>query len=145
MPATWTSSRGARSSTSATRTATPGRCSNCRHGPSPSARGWISIGRCCLPGSTAGRVLAVADDDTSIKVSRQTRERLARLAAERGSTLKDVVEELAAATLTAAELSEREQRARAVLAEHFGVVVTEAELAASARLREKIARREAAA
>ena len=86
----------------------------------------------------------MADDDTSIKVSRQTRERLARLAAERGSTLKDVVQELAAATLTATELAEREQRARAVLAEHFGVVVTEAELAASARLREKIARREAA-
>ena len=86
----------------------------------------------------------MADEDTSIKVSRQTRERLARLAAERGSTLKDVVQELAAATLTATELAEREQRARAVLAEHFGVVVTEAELAASARLREKIARREAA-
>jgi hypothetical protein len=30
------------------------------------------------------------------KVSKQTRERLARLAAERGSTLKEVVEELAA-------------------------------------------------
>lgn len=41
-------------------------------------------------------------DDTSIKVSRQTRERLARLAAERRTTLKDLVEELAAATLTAA-------------------------------------------
>jgi hypothetical protein len=64
----------------------------------------------------------VADDDTSIKVSRQTRERLARLAAERGSTLKDVVEELAGATLTAAELAEREQRARAVLEQRFGVV-----------------------
>jgi response regulator of citrate/malate metabolism len=89
--------------------------------------------------------LAVADDDTSIKVSRQTRERLARLAAERGSTLKDLVEELAAATLTAAELAEREQGARAVLEKYFGVVVTEAELAASARLREMVGRREAVA
>ncbi len=44
----------------------------------------------------------MADDDTSIKVSRQTRERLARLAAERHTTLKDVVEDLAAATPTAA-------------------------------------------
>jgi hypothetical protein len=87
----------------------------------------------------------VADDDTSIKVSRQTRERLVRLAAERGSTLKDVVEELAAATLTAAELAEREQRARAVLEQKFGVVVTETELAASALLREMIGRRQAAA
>ncbi|HET7014730.1 MAG TPA: hypothetical protein VFI65_12515 [Streptosporangiaceae bacterium] len=87
----------------------------------------------------------MAEDDTSIKVSKQTRERLARLAAERGSTLKDVVEELAAATLTAAELAEREARARAVLAENFGVEVTDTELAASARLREMIARRDSAA
>ena len=87
----------------------------------------------------------MADDDTSIKVSRQTRERLARLAAERGLTLKDVVEELAAATLTAGELAERELRARAVLAEHFGVEVTEADLGASARLREIVARRKTAA
>jgi len=90
-------------------------------------------------------VLTVADDDTSIKVSRRTRERLARLAAERGATMKDLVEELAAATLTAAELAEREQRARRVLAEHFGVEVTEAELAASARLREMIGGRGAGA
>lgn len=87
----------------------------------------------------------MADDDTSIKVSRQTRERLARLAAERHTTLKDMVEELAAATLTATELAEREQRARSVLAGHFGVDVTDAELAASARLQEMIAARETAA
>lgn len=84
-------------------------------------------------------------EDTSIKVSRQTRERLARLAAERGTTLKDLVEELAAASLTAAELAERESRARAVLAEGFGVEVTDADLAASARLREMITRRGTAA
>src|SRR5215472_2837290 len=90
-------------------------------------------------GSTVGRVLVVADDDTSIKVSRQTRQRLIRLAAERGTTLKDVVGELAAAAPTAAELAERERRARAVLAGHFGVEVTGAELAASARLRAVIA------
>ncbi len=84
-------------------------------------------------------------EDTSIKVSRQTRERLALLAAERGSTLKDVVEELAAAAPTAADLAKRELRARAVLAERFGVEVTEADLTASARLREAIARRDSAA
>jgi septal ring factor EnvC (AmiA/AmiB activator) len=85
-------------------------------------------------------VLIVAEDDTSIKVSRQTRERLAQLAAERRTTLKDLVEELAASAPTAAELAERERRARDVLAEHFGVEVTDAELVASARLREMIAR-----
>jgi hypothetical protein len=90
-------------------------------------------------------VLRVADDDTSIKVSKQTRERLARLAVERHTTLKDLVEELAAAAPTAAELAERERRARATLAEHFGVEVTEAELLASARLREVIAARKGAA
>jgi antitoxin MazE7 len=87
----------------------------------------------------------MAEDDTSIKVSKQTRERLARLAAERHTTLKGIVEDLAAAAPTAAELAERERRARAVLAEHFGVEVGPVELAASARLREVIARRNAAA
>lgn len=87
----------------------------------------------------------MAEDDTSIKVSKQTRERLARLAAERHTTLKDIVEDLAAATPTAAELAERERRARAVLAEHFGVEVGPVELAASARLREVIDHRDAAA
>jgi septal ring factor EnvC (AmiA/AmiB activator) len=86
-------------------------------------------------------VLDVADEDTSIKVSKQARERLAQLAAERQTTLKDVVERLAAETPTAAELAHRERRAREVLAEHFGIKVTRAELAASARLRETIAGR----
>jgi len=87
----------------------------------------------------------MAEDDTSIKVSRQTRERLARLAAERRTTLKDVVEDLAASVPTAAEIAERERRARDVLAEHFGVQVTDSDLAASARLREMIARGSTAA
>jgi hypothetical protein len=87
----------------------------------------------------------MADDDTSIKVSKRTRERLARLAAERHTTLKDLVEELAGATPTAAELAKREQQARKVLAERFGVEVGPTELAASARLREAIARRSTAA
>lgn len=87
----------------------------------------------------------MAEDDTSIKVSKQTRERLARLADERHITLKDLVEKLAMAAPTAAELAEREQQARVVLAEHFGVRVTDAHLAASARLREMIASRTAAA
>ena len=87
----------------------------------------------------------MSGDHTSIKVSKQTRERLARLAAERHTTLKDLVEDLAAATPTAAELAERERRARTVLAERFGIEVGPAELAASARLREQIAHRNPAA
>ncbi len=87
----------------------------------------------------------MAEDDTSIKVSRQTRERLACLAAERRTTLKDLVAELAVGMLTAVELAERERQARGVLAEHFGVEVTDAELEASARLRALIAGRGAAA
>jgi hypothetical protein len=87
----------------------------------------------------------MADDDTSIKVSRRTRERLAQLATERRTTLKEVVEELAATTLTVTELAEREQRARRVLAEHFGVKVTDVELAASIRLRDMVVARSAVA
>ena len=87
----------------------------------------------------------MAEDDTSIKVSRETRERLARLAVERGTTLKDLVGELAASVPSAAELAERQRLARQVLAERFGVEVTDAELAASARLRALIAGRESAA
>ncbi|HEU0238930.1 MAG TPA: hypothetical protein VFR11_06560 [Micromonosporaceae bacterium] len=87
----------------------------------------------------------MAEDDTSIKVSKRTRERLAQLAAERRTTLRDLVEHLAAAEPTAAEFAHREQRARAVLAERFGVEVGPAELAASARLRETIANRSAGA
>lgn len=86
----------------------------------------------------------MAGDDTSIKVSKQARERLVRLAAERHTTLKDLVEDLATAAPTATELAERERRARAVLAERFGVEVGPAELDASARLREQIAHRSTA-
>jgi hypothetical protein len=87
----------------------------------------------------------MADADTSIKVSKRTRERLAQLAADRRMTLKDVVDELAAGRPTARELAERERAARTILAEYFGVEVTDAELEASARLRQIIAAREAAA
>jgi hypothetical protein len=54
----------------------------------------------------------MADDDTSIEVSRQTRERLARLAAERHTTLKDVVEGLAAEAPPLPAAAERRPRVR---------------------------------
>lgn len=85
------------------------------------------------------------DEDTSIKVSKDTRARLARLAAERNTTLRGLVEDLASATPTAEELAERQESARRVLAQHFGVTVGERELSASARLRQLITDRQTAA
>ena len=97
---------------------------------------WRRLGRwagCRCPGS--GQYLRTGQ-----------RDRLGgRRWAERQTTLKDLVEELALAVPTAGELAEREQRTREVLAEFFGVQVTEADLAASARLREMIARQASAA
>jgi hypothetical protein len=45
--------------------------------------------------------------DTTIKVTTETRDRLAILAAERDTTVKDLVEDLAKTRLTAAELKAR--------------------------------------
>ncbi|MEZ0092516.1 hypothetical protein [Streptacidiphilus sp. EB129] len=84
-------------------------------------------------------------DETSIKVSKAARERLNALAAERGTTLKDLVEDLAQSTPTADELAARADAAQRYLREHMGVEVTEEALAASARLRAAIAERGAAA
>ncbi|GAA2109525.1 hypothetical protein [Streptomyces synnematoformans] len=80
-------------------------------------------------------------DDTSIKISKATRERLSILAEQRGRTMRELVEEFAAQALTDEELAAREQAARAYLSEHMGIEVTAADLAASARLRAQIARR----
>ena len=51
--------------------------------------------------------------DTTIKVSTDVRDRLALLAAERNTTLRDLVEQLAAATATQAELQQRQDQAAA--------------------------------
>ncbi|MCT2588423.1 hypothetical protein LHJ74_00420 [Streptomyces sp. N2-109] len=72
--------------------------------------------------------------DTSIKVSKAARARLGVLAAERGTTIRSLVEELAAGRLTRAEREARGQAARAHLREHMGVEVTEDDLAAGDRL-----------
>ncbi|MFF5639642.1 CopG family transcriptional regulator [Streptomyces sp. NPDC012825] len=58
---------------------------------------------------------------TSIKTSEEVRDRLRVLAEERGTTITDLIEELAAKELTAAE---REQRAAEAAAE-LGVPYTE--------------------
>ncbi|GGX83990.1 hypothetical protein GCM10010358_42730 [Streptomyces minutiscleroticus] len=59
-------------------------------------------------------------DETSIKVGVATRDRLAVLAAERGTTIRRLVEELAAARPTRAEYEERATQARAELASLLG-------------------------
>lgn len=59
-------------------------------------------------------------DETSIKVSSTTRDRLSVLAAEHGTTIRGLVEELAQGTPTQAEFTERAEFARAELASSLG-------------------------
>lgn len=62
----------------------------------------------------------MAADETSIKVSAAARDRLARLAAEHGTTIRSLVEELAQSTPTQAEYAERAELARAELTSALG-------------------------
>jgi hypothetical protein len=57
--------------------------------------------------------------DTTIKVDSAVRDRLAVLAAQRGSTIRDLVAELAEATPTREELAARQAKAAAYIAEHL--------------------------
>jgi ParB-like chromosome segregation protein Spo0J len=77
----------------------------------------------------------MAADETSIKVSTAARDRLAQLAAEHGTTIRALVEDLAQATPTQAEYAERAELARAELASALGSVPSpEAEARARALL-----------
>lgn len=62
----------------------------------------------------------MAADETSIKVSSAARDRPAQLAAEQGTTIRSLVEELARSTPTQAEYAERAELARAELASALG-------------------------
>jgi hypothetical protein len=64
----------------------------------------------------------MAADETSIKVSTAARDRLAQLAAEHGTTIRSLVEDLAHSTPTEAEYAER---ARAELASALGTAPSE--------------------
>lgn len=79
--------------------------------------------------------------DTSIKVSVTARDRLGILAAEHGTTIRALVEQLAAETPTRAELRARGDVARGYLREHMGVDVTAEDEAAGRELLDTIARR----
>lgn len=75
-----------------------------------------------------------------IRVPAEVRDRLAVVAESRGTSIRSLVQEFAESTLTEEERRERAERARAYMAEHFGVEVTDEESAAMGRrLREAFA------
>lgn len=81
----------------------------------------------------------MATDNTTIQTTRATRDRLRKLAEERGLTMGELVEELADAALTAAELEERALRAKADLEATLGVRVKQEDEAAGRELWARIA------
>jgi hypothetical protein len=72
--------------------------------------------------------------DTTIKVDSAVRDRLATLAAQRGSTIRDLVAELAEATPTQEELAARQAAAAAYVTEHLLPGFNAADVAAGDRL-----------
>lgn len=58
--------------------------------------------------------------DTSIRISAHARDRLARIAAEQGTTIRTVVETYAETTLTPSERAARAAQARDYMHTHFG-------------------------
>jgi hypothetical protein len=77
--------------------------------------------------------------DTTIKVDSAVRDRLAVLAAQRGSTIRDLVSQLAAATPTREELTARHAAAVAYVREHLAPQLSEEELAAGERFWRELA------
>lgn len=66
--------------------------------------------------------------DTSIKVPVAARDHLAQLARERGTTIGQLVTELATRELTSAQLEERVAETRKVLRERLGCTLSDEEL-----------------
>jgi hypothetical protein len=66
--------------------------------------------------------------DTTIKVSAETRDRLAALAAARGTTIGAQVALLVEQQPTPEQIAERVAEGRRLLREHFGMTLTDAEL-----------------
>ncbi|MFH8387813.1 hypothetical protein ACH4E7_44240 [Kitasatospora sp. NPDC018058] len=66
--------------------------------------------------------------DATIKVSPDTRDRLAALAAARGTTIGAQVALLVEAQPTAEQIAERVAEGRRLLREHFGMTLTDTEL-----------------
>jgi len=66
-------------------------------------------------------------DNTTIQVSRQARDHLAQVAKERGMTLGQLVEELAAQQPTAEQIAERLAADRQVVRETIGIDISDEE------------------
>jgi hypothetical protein len=77
--------------------------------------------------------------DATIKVDSAVRARLAVLAAQRGSTIRDLVAELAGATPTREELHVRHAAATAYIREHLCPELSEQDLAAGERFWRELA------
>lgn len=71
--------------------------------------------------------------DTTIKVDGLVRDRLAQLARDRGTTIRDLVAELAVNTPTQQELAERAAAATGYVRDRINPQLTDADLAAGER------------
>ncbi|MEV1067292.1 Arc family DNA-binding protein [Streptomyces sp. NPDC050263] len=78
--------------------------------------------------------------DVMIRVPAEVRDQLAAVAESRGTSLRALMQDIAAETLTPEQIKERADRTRTLLAERFGHYVSDEE---SAEMRRKM--REAAA
>ncbi|MER5749813.1 Arc family DNA-binding protein [Streptomyces sp. NPDC002088] len=78
--------------------------------------------------------------DVMIRVPAEVRDQLAAVAEARGTSLRALMQDIAAQTLTPEQIKERADRTRTLLAERFGHYVSDEE---SAEMRRKM--REAAA
>ncbi|MEU2159104.1 hypothetical protein ABZ532_29545 [Streptomyces sp. NPDC019396] len=79
--------------------------------------------------------------DTTIKIDSMARDRLAALAKARGVTMRALIEEFAATSLTPQELRDRAERTKAFLETEFGHPLTEDE---TSQLRSKMRAAQAA-
>ncbi|MFF7387150.1 Arc family DNA-binding protein [Streptomyces scabiei] len=73
--------------------------------------------------------------DVMIRVPAEVRDQLAAVAEARGTSLRALMQDIAAQTLTPEQIKERADRTRAVLAERFGHEMSEEE---SAEMRRKM-------
>lgn len=73
--------------------------------------------------------------DVMIRVPAEVRDQLAAVAEARGTSLRALMQEIAAQTLTPEQIKERAEHTRALLAERFGHYVTDEE---SAEMRRKM-------
>ena len=72
--------------------------------------------------------------DTTIKVDSQVRDRLAALASEEGTTIRQLVEQLAASIPTRAELAQRQVEAAAYVVAHLRADFGDDDVAAGEQL-----------